>query len=378
MQAPVSASPWCCAGGGPAHTGLFPRPVRMRGRPVRRLTTRGAVQAGVVFDSAGRAFVADMQGVVLAFDPEGARCWERQVVGGISATPAVDVSGGRLFVGTHRGRVYALSTRDGAVLWERPLPTASDPRITADLLWLPRAQRLVTSSWGGQFHALDAGTGRTLESWEAGLYPSAGAAATTQEVIFCLRVNRGGGVQLVRREPDGRETLLHQEPEGPRGAARIPVTAAPVVDEARGRVWWVANDGWAATVLAATLSAGEVAGRWPLPRGVQVTPALAPDGALRVADLGGELHRFRVGAAAPDCRYPTGAEYLLASPVCEAGGCCWVGDPLGRLHEVTADGRGRVVFEAARALQAPPSFDPAGNLHLPGTDRTVYVWRNRA
>lgn len=345
---------------------------------MRRLPTRGAVQAGVVFDLTGTAYVADLQGVVRAFDSAGARRWERQVEGGISATPAVDLSGGRLFVGTHRGRVYALDTRDGAVLWTRELPTPSDPRITADLLWLPRARRLVVSSWGGRFHALEAATGRALENWDAGLYPSAGAAATAQETIFCLRVTRGSGVQLVRRKLGGEETLLHREPEGPRGAARIPVSPAPVVDEARGRVWWVANDGRTASVLVAPLAGGEVAGRWPLPCGVQATPALAPDGALWVADLGGALHRFRADAAAPDLRYPTGAEYLLGPPVSEAGGRCWVADPLGRLHEVAPDGGGRVVFEAERAFQAPLSFDPAGNLHLPGTDRTVYVWRNRA
>lgn len=379
MEVPgTSGRVWTCAGGSPARTGLYPAPVRLKAKPVRTLQTAGAVQAAVVFDTSGRAYVADMAGCLQSFDADGTPRWERRLDGAASATPAVDPVNGRVFAGTHTGWVCALAAVDGAVLWKRPLPTASDPRITADLLYLPRARHVVVSSWGGRFHALDADSGRTVQDWEAGLYPSAGAAADTEENLYCLRVTRGAGVALVRRSPDGRETELHRDPEGPRGAARIPVTAAPVVDAARGRVWFVANDGRAATLLLWSVAAGELAGRWPLPCGVQAAPALAPDGAVWVADLAGTLHRFAADASPQEVRYTSGAEYLLAAPVCEWGARCLVGDPLGRLHEVGPDGRGRVLFTAPRAFQAAPSFDPAGNLYLPGTDRRVHVFQNTA
>lgn len=369
---------WSQAGGNPARTGRFPASVAVRGRPQPRLKTAGAVQAAVVFDARGCGFVADMAGEVRAFAAEGREPWRCRLDGAVSATPAVDPTAGRLFVGTHRGRVYALNASDGAVLWQRELPTASDPRITADLLYLPRARRVVVSSWGGRFHALDADSGRTAQEWDAGLTPSAAAAAASDETIYCLRVTRGAGVTLVQRGPNGRETELHREPEGPRGAGRTLVSAAPVVDEARGRVWFVANDGRGAAVLVWSQATGGPLGRWPLPGGVQATPALAPDGALWVADLAGGLHRFSAEGASTPHRYNTGAEYLLAAPVCEGSGQCLVADPLGRLHLIEPGGRGRVVFEATRAFLAAPSFDPAGNVYLPGTDRRVYVFRNTA
>lgn len=370
-QGPV----WTCAGGDPARTGLFPGRVKLQPKPARTLPTRGAVQAAVVFDDRGRVFVADMAGRMRCFDADGPPRWTRSLDGAVSATPAVDPAQGRVFAGTHVGSVYALAAGDGAVLWQRSLPTPSDPRITADLLYLPRTRQVVVSSWGGRFHALDADTGRTLQDWDAGLYPSAGAAADAEETLFCLRVTRGAGVALVQRRASGEETELHREPEGPRGAARTPVTATPVVDTARGRVWFVANDGRTAALLLWT-AAGGLVGRWPLECGVQASPALGPDGAVWVADLAGRVHRFTVEAPQAGCRYDTGAEYLLAAPVCEGAGRCLVGDPLGRLHQIEPDGRAHVLFEATRAFQAAPSFDPAGNLYLPGTDRRVYVFRN--
>lgn len=379
MELPgTSGRVWACAGGGPARTGLYPLPVRLKAKPARTLRTRGAVQAAVVFDQSGRAYVADMAGSLQSFDADGTPRWERRLDGAVSATPAVDSTNGRVFAGTHIGWIYALAALDGAVLWKRLLPTTSDPRITADLLYLPRARQVVVSSWGGRFHALDADSGRTVQDWEAGLYPSAGAAADTEETLYYPRVTRGAGVTLVRRTPNSAETELHREPEGPRGAARIPVTAAPVVDAARGRVWFVANDGRAAALLLWSVAAGGLAGRWTLPCGVQAAPALAPDGTVWVADLAGNLHRFTADASPREVRYATGAEYLLAAPVCESGGRCLVGDPLGRLHQIEPDGRGRMLFTAPRAFQAAPSFDPAGNLYLPGTDRRVYVFRNAA
>jgi hypothetical protein len=54
-----------------------------------------------------------------------------------------------------------------------------------------------------------------------------------------------------------------------------------------------------------------------------------------------------------------------------------MGDPLGRLHVIEADGRGRIRVELPRAIQGRAAFDPAGNLYVPGTDKTVHVLPGR-
>lgn len=365
------------AAGGPGRAGLFPGPVQLAPEPARRLAARGAVQASVVFDEQDRVFVADMAGWVQAFARQGGALWQRQLAGGVSASPAVDVEGGRVFIGTHAGWVYALQSADGAVLWRRSLPTKSDARILSDLLYLPAQQSVVLSSWGGQFHALDAASGETKHTWDAGLWPQVGASADVQGNLYYLRARRGEGVAFFRIAPDGKETVLHNQSESRRGAQRMAAAAAPVLDETRGVAYFIANGDRDCGVHAWSLREQRLLWKRSLPRTVMATPALGPTGNLLLADMAGALN-----ALAPDgasiFTYLSGADYFLSSPVCAGDGHAFVGDPLGRLHVVDPSGKGGPLFESPRAIQARPAFDRWGNLYVPATDRTVPVFRNLA
>lgn len=370
---------WTMAGGAIGRGGLFPSAVILSGRPERRLRAAGAMQAATVFDGCGRVFVADMAGWVQAFDAEGRSCWRRALDGAVSATPAVDVERRRLFVGTHRGVVAALGADDGTVLWQRPVPSAADPRILSDLLHLPRLDRVILSSWGGRYLSLDGATGEVVHEWDAGISPGAGASADAAENVYCARVLRGQGASLVRVSADGNETVLHQEPEGPRGSNRVSVLAAPVIDAARERVWFVANDGTRAVLLGWDIAAGRILHRRECDHTVTATPALAPDGSVWLADMAGALHRIALVPGDPTVhRHATGADYLLAGPVCDGAGRAFLGDPVGRVWCLEPGGRARILFEAPRSLQARPSFDARGDLHVPGGDGVVYVFRNTA
>ncbi|HNU99433.1 MAG TPA: PQQ-binding-like beta-propeller repeat protein, partial [Verrucomicrobiota bacterium] len=189
---------WSAAGGGPGRQGLWDGRVLIESTPVWCLAVKGAVQASVVFDAAGRSLVADMAGWVHAFSVEGRLLWGRQIEGAVSATPAVDTTRDRVFAGTHLGWVYAMRASDGAVLWRQRLPTRSDARIGSDLLLTPGAAEVVSSSWGGRFCALDAGTGQTRRTWDAGLSPQAGASADRRGNLYSMRAVRGEGVVCVR------------------------------------------------------------------------------------------------------------------------------------------------------------------------------------
>ncbi|HSA01472.1 MAG TPA: hypothetical protein P5055_12120, partial [Candidatus Paceibacterota bacterium] len=76
--------------------------------------------------------------------------------------------------------------------------------------------------------------------------------------------------------------------------------------------------------------------------------------------------------------YSTGAGYLLAGPVTDADGQAWIAVPLGQLHALDSRGRGRIVYEAPRSIQARPAFDREGNLYVATTDPKVLVFQNRA
>jgi outer membrane protein assembly factor BamB len=351
--------------------------VRIASKPARRLAARGAVQASAVFDADNRVFIADMAGWVQAFANARVALWQQQLEGAVSAAPAVDVSAGRVFVGTQTGWVYALATADGSVLWRKRIPTKSDARIVSDLLLLTTQQRVVLSSWGGRFNALEAATGEIGQTWDAGISPQAGASADTSGNCYCLRAVRGEGVAFVRVAPDGAESVLCRQPEGQRGASRMVVAAAPVLDEPRGVAYFTVNRGRDSALHAWSLRDARLLWQRDFPRMIVATPALRPDGALVVAGMDGAVHAL-APEGSPLFRYETGAEYLLAGPVCDGAGSTFVGDPLGRLHVIDEGGRGHAVFETPRSLQARPAFGRHGDLHLPGTDRTVCIFQNLA
>jgi outer membrane protein assembly factor BamB len=331
----------------------------------------GALQAAVVFDERDTAFVADMAGGVQAFAADG-KCMWKVTVGKVSATPLVAPGSQRLLVGNLGGDVCALDTSDGKSVWHRSIPTKSDPRILSDLLYVPQANAVVLSSWGGRFCALDATSGEEKFAWDAGPYPYAGAAAAPEGRVYCVRAVEGKGVELVQVTIGGEATVLHRQPEEKRGARRTVVAAAPVLDPQRRCVYAIMNGDRQGRLIAWSLASQSLAWEYIFEHCVQATPAVAPDGTIVVADLGGFVHALRADGSVR-FRYPGGCDYWLAAPVVDGAGTVFIGDPLGRLHVIDPQGAGQRLFEASRSIQARGSFDSTGRFYLPCTDGRVYV-----
>jgi outer membrane protein assembly factor BamB len=363
---------WRSAGGDNSRRGLSEWATRLARTPARRLLTDGAVQAAVVFNQAGSAFIADMASGVRAYAPDGQARWQVKVDGGISATPVMHPDDASLFVATHTGQVYGLDASSGAARWRRGIPSKSDPRILSDLLHLPRADLVVFSSWGGRFHALEARTGQERFSWEAGISPWAAAASDRDDNIYCLRARPEQGLEFARVDGQGRELVLFREPEDARGARRALVAAAPVLDEGRAVAYFVVNQARGGLLVAWSLATGKELWRQRLPAAVQATLTVLQTGGVMVADLAGGVHGYGPDGA-HRFRYATGSEYLLAGGVGQADDTFWIGDPLGILHSVDRGGAGVSWFEAPRSIQARLSFDPSGRLYVPCADRSVYV-----
>jgi hypothetical protein len=246
----------------------------------------------------------------------------------------------------------------------------------ADLLLALPQQWIIASSWGGKYHALDSSSGETVHAWDAGISPQCGASADAQGNLYLLRSTRGEGVQLVRANPAGHETVIHRQPEGKRDPRRAIVAASSVLDEVRRVVYWVANQDREAVLLACSMDDNHLRWQRSLPKAVVGTPALGSNGSVWVAALDGFVHIFHADGL-PLARYATETDYLLAGPVTDSNGNAWLGDPLGQLHHMDSKGNGRVVYEALRSVQARPAFDPDGNLYFAATDRSVLIFRNR-
>jgi outer membrane protein assembly factor BamB len=367
---------WRAAGGGPTRSGAFTGRVTVPGKPIRRLPAHGAVLNSVIFNDQGTVFIADMAGAIQAYSAEGRLQWETRLEAGVQASPALDLDGEVLFVGTLGGSVHALKASSGKAVWRRELSTKSDPRILSDLLCDPGTGTVILSSWGGRFHALETATGKPRFEVDAGFSPAAAAATDPEGNLYLLRAVAKQGTELVRVAPGGKETLLHCEPETNRGARRALVAAAPVLDLARQTGHAVINRDGKAQLISWSLNTGQVVHNTGLPHAVQGTPTLLPDGSVAVADLGGEIHSVTPGGTAR-FKAGSGTEYLLAGPVTEAGGTIVYGDPLGLLHLVDPGGRDDRLFEAERAIQGRCSFAPDGALHVPCADRQVYVFAGR-
>jgi outer membrane protein assembly factor BamB len=272
--------------------------------------------------------------------------------------------------------VYALDTQGGAVMWRTEIQTRSDARILSDLLFLVERAAIVLSSWGGRFVVLDASDGKERHSWNAGISPSSGAAADAGGNVYCVRAVAKTGFQFVRVDAAGRESVLYEQPEKGRPATRLLASAAPVVDQDHQVVYIVANGDRTAVLRAWSLEAGNVAWSHELRAAVGATPAVAEDGSVLVADMRGFVHALAAEGSVL-YRYATGADYLLAGPVCDGVGTAYIGDPIGAVHQISRDGLGKRIYETPRSLQARASFDPRGNLYVPATDGQVYVFANR-
>ncbi len=100
----------------------------------------------------GRLYLGTHDGRVVAVDPtRGEKAWEFATGDSVLAAPAVDA--GRLFFGSFDGHVYALEAATGKLVWKRDTraPVVSTPAVAAD--------RLVVGNRGYDLLGLDARTG---------------------------------------------------------------------------------------------------------------------------------------------------------------------------------------------------------------------------
>jgi len=102
--------------------------------------------------AAGRLFVGTHDGRVLCLEPAGGKTlWEFQSGDSVLAAPAVD--GGQLYFGSFDGKVYALDAATGRLLWKRDTgkPVVSTPALTTD--------RVIVGSRSYDFLGLERATG---------------------------------------------------------------------------------------------------------------------------------------------------------------------------------------------------------------------------
>ena len=124
-------------------------------RPLDDPESRFDHDASEVVEAGGRLFVGTHDGRLLALDPaNGARRWEFATEGSVLAAPAV--AGGRVFFGSFDHHVYALDAKSGRLLWKMDpgAPVVSTPAVDAG--------RVIVGSRSYDLFGLDPKKGQVL------------------------------------------------------------------------------------------------------------------------------------------------------------------------------------------------------------------------
>jgi outer membrane protein assembly factor BamB len=205
----TSKNIWQTFGGNNQRTGCASKAITATAVQEQRLQTTGNLANSPVCAPDESIFLADMNGGVCARRPDGEQIWQKRLNAGIYATPALNQDGSRLFVGTFQGSIYALDTETGEIIWRHDIFSRRDPRLLADLLFLPKHALVIGSSWSETFVALDAESGKERLSWSAGRTPYAPAAADEEENVYILRAEvrwgreeQPSGIRLLRVNPE--------------------------------------------------------------------------------------------------------------------------------------------------------------------------------
>ncbi|MGD9601424.1 MAG: PQQ-binding-like beta-propeller repeat protein [Gammaproteobacteria bacterium] len=319
--------------------------------------------------------------------------WAFGFPGGTTVSTQPAVVGGRLFLGSHEGGIYALDARTGCAHWKFPTPAAVRGAILVERRPDGRFV-LITGDRSAHVYALDADTGELIWQVKVDDHPYAlvtGSIARHGDVLYVPVASfeelagaspkyecctfRGSVVALdaqtgrqiwksyvIPEAPVKTEmTTTGTQLWGPSGAA---VWSQPTVDAGAGVLYVTTGDSYSApaattsdAVVAMDLQTGAI--RWHM----QATP----DDAFSLACVSSQADPVVKDKCGPDVdfgasailrRLPDGRRVLLA------------GQKSGVLHALDPDANGKVLWQQR--------LSPGGVLGgiewgLAADDTTVYV-----
>ena len=162
------ATAWPMTRGGPALTGASAAPVPREPVVAWTFTAPGPVNAEAAI-AGGRVFIGSDKGRLHCLDAAtGREVWSFETKDAVNAAPAV--GGGRVYLSSNDGKLYALAAESGAVVWT----FATDEKISsgATLVRNPAGPGdwVLVNGYDGTTRALDAADGRVVWSYATGNY----------------------------------------------------------------------------------------------------------------------------------------------------------------------------------------------------------------
>lgn len=319
-----------------------------------RFKTNGPIFSSPVVDG-GRVFIGSQDGYVYALNQQtGAKIWSFKTGGLIEAAPVV--VGGLLAIGSDDGYLYGLEAANGTLRWK--YETEDKIMGAATAVTAPDGKNvwLVVGSYDSRVHCVNASTGKRIWVFETDNYVNGSPAVANGKVIF------GGcdGTLYVVRLADGKmdqEILIGDFIAGSAG-----------ID---GNMAYLGHYG--NRVVAANIVTGKIVWTYRN-RGFAYfsSPAIASD---RIV-IGGRDKRLhcisrRTGKAIWEFR--TRGRVDSSPVICDAK--VIVGSEDGRVYMVgLADGRELWSYEIGAAVRSTPAVSD-GMVFIGADDGYVYAFR---
>ncbi len=125
----------------------------------------------------GNIFLATSYGRVYNFSLDGTVLWQKDIASGIYSTPVVKDD--KIFMGVEDHNIYALSVKDGSVLWKYTVDSrmvSSSPVISGSTLFI--------GCYSGTFYAIDLNSGKEKWSYKTGDSIFSSPVVKNNSVIF--------------------------------------------------------------------------------------------------------------------------------------------------------------------------------------------------
>lgn len=243
----------------------------------------------------------------------------------------------------------------GTLRWQTQItPTEASPTLAPDgTIYIAADKTLYAVSSDGQ----------TKWAFQAGGPLAATAATLAPNGAIYLGSDDGF---LYALSPDGQELW--------RRSAGAPVRGGPGLGKDGTIYFGTGSDPFENAALYALLPNGTP--QFPQPfvveGGVVASPAIAPDGTVYVATLGGRLYALSPERLTRKWRFST-SDGIASSPAIGADGTVYVASLDGRLYAIAPDGKERWRLPTEKELHSSPAIGPDGTIYLGSLDGHLYA-----
>ncbi|GAB4109272.1 MAG: hypothetical protein Kow001_09160 [Acidobacteriota bacterium] len=347
-------------------SGLWLPAVQSAGRPTAppfpvvrwSFQAEGSVFGEPVVGPDGSVYFASAGGVVYSLDLNGNVRWEYRTSDRFYAAPTLG-SDGRLYIGGLTGDVFCLSA-EGRLVWRSSAGGLTERRIVAPLA-VDSQGRSFAVAWDDHVYGFDR-NGNVLWTGTAGGHPSAPLVLDSRGFLYLAALSPQDPSRLLlqRMAPGWLQVLWRSS--HPLWIDRNRVTAAPVLDEERGRLYAAASRDSDGVFVEVESRTGRIVREHWFPKGLLAAPALGPGGILYVPCLDGALYALNPSGGNVEWVFRAQAPYLVASPQVTAAGEILLADTDGNVYAIDPDGNQRWIFPGDGAAWSRPVPAPDGTV----------------